>query len=212
MGSPGLARAQRLSRTMLRRLPDPVVQGALLLLGTEVLQRELLKQAHTFPPFVQAVTKKTLVELEAKLDLLAALGWDLQPFVEQEYDDLLERVVVGELDQRLERVFEPWLRQWLKDPLQAKEIILWLRQALRLVLLHEEPAASRRLGLPALPLPLPLPLLPALPAFLTRNGSFDLSSLRVDWEEDDVRNVYDMWRSSGIEHLKMSLAHYGPRL
>jgi hypothetical protein len=139
---PGLARVHQIGRTVVRNVPDIALLGLLTLIATELLQREVMKQAPGLPPLLRSVANKTLVELDNKLELLSSLQWDFQPFLQQEYGnlqlqpvELFDKYVLGDVLLRVDRDLTPFLSRLLADPKQAAEISSKLKALLQVLAL-----------------------------------------------------------------------------
>lgn len=139
---PGLARMHRLSRTIIRKVPDGALIGIVALITTELIQREVIRQSTSFPPIMQALANRTLSELDGKLQLLSFLQWNFEPFLRVEVEnlqtqpvELLDKYIVTEILQRVDKELSPFLTKLLADPGKVKDITAKIKDIIKLLAL-----------------------------------------------------------------------------
>lgn len=137
---PGLLKVHQLGRNMIKKLPDGVLLGLLAFISTELVQREVGKQAHAMPSVMRDIANRTLLELDDKLELLTALQWNFQPFLQGEYDNLqtqpveiIDKYLVSELLVRLDKDLSPYLSKMVADPKKVKDITNKLKDVAQVI-------------------------------------------------------------------------------
>jgi len=90
--------------------------GLLALISTELFQRELSKQSSSLPPIINLLANTTLLELDMKLELLSYLKWNMDPFIQAEFENLqtqplevLDKFIVNEVLMKIDKDFSPYL-------------------------------------------------------------------------------------------------------
>lgn len=82
-----MQRAKRITRTAVKKIPDNVLLGLLVLIATELIKREIILK-ESYPLGMRTAAETALRELEAKIEYLAATNWALDPFIRKEFDQL----------------------------------------------------------------------------------------------------------------------------
>lgn len=83
-----LLKIHQFSTKVIKKIPDNALIGALTLIGTELIKREVTKQSSLFPPIMQELANKTLLELDLKLEMITSMQYDIDPFLKLEYQRL----------------------------------------------------------------------------------------------------------------------------
>lgn len=137
---PGLLKVHQLGRNMIKKLPDGVLLGLLAFISTELVQREVGKQAYAMPTVMREIANRTLLELDDKLELLTALQWNFEPFLQGEYDNLqtqpveiIDKYLVSELLLRLDKDLSPYLTKMVADPKKVKDITNKLKDVVQVI-------------------------------------------------------------------------------
>ena len=115
--------AHQMGKRMVRKLPDSALLGFLVLIASELLQREVNTKFLRLPPLVRELVNSTAVELDSKLEFLSSLQWEVDPFLRAEIENLqnqpleiIDKFVVTEILPRVDRELSPVLSNLIGDP------------------------------------------------------------------------------------------------
>lgn len=143
-----LRRAYQLGSKAVKKVPEYALVGALVLIGTELVKREVARQTTFLPPVLQDFANRTIFELDNKLDLLMELEFDVNPFIASELNvlrtqpiELAEKFVNTELISKLELLLPNILSVFIADQTAASTLsnkIVDLVRLLALVLIKRE--------------------------------------------------------------------------
>jgi hypothetical protein len=141
--------AHQMGKRMVRKLPDSALLGFLVLIASELLQREVNTKFLRLPPLVRELVNSTAVELDSKLEFLSSLQWEVDPFLRAEIENLqnqpleiIDKFVVTEILPRVDRELSPVLSNLIGDPRRVSQItknIKELIQSASVVLLTPGP-------------------------------------------------------------------------
>eukprot|EP01038_Epipyxis_sp_PR26KG_P010695 gene10695-14362_t len=136
----GLLKVHQIGRKFLRKVPDEALLGALTLVATELIQREVSKQSATFPPLMQGLANNTLVELDNKLEMLTYLNWNMDPFIQNEMENLqtqpfevFDKFIVSEVLSKVDREFSPIIAKLVGNPTKVKAITRNIKDLIQLL-------------------------------------------------------------------------------
>ena len=136
---PPILVAHQLGKKVVRKLPSAALLGALVLISSELLQREINTKSYQLPPLLQEIANSTVFELDTKLEYLSALKWDLDPFLAAEMENLqtqplevIDRYIVKELLPRVDKELSPVLSNLITDPAKVKQITANIKDLLSL--------------------------------------------------------------------------------
>lgn len=120
----------QMGKRTVKRIPDAVLLGALVVISTELLQRGVSTKRNELPPIVADLANSTLGELDGKLELLSNLQWKIDPFLRSEMDDLqgvpidaFERFVGTDVLPWIDRVGTPLASRLLSNSSQVERVI-----------------------------------------------------------------------------------------
>jgi len=137
--SPPILVAHQLGKKVVRKLPNAALLGVLVLVSSELLQREINNKSYQLPPLLQEIANSTALELDTKLEFLSSLKWDLDPFLAAEYENLqtqplevIDRYIVKELLPRVDKELSPVLSRLITDPNKVKKITSNIKDLLNL--------------------------------------------------------------------------------
>ena len=137
--APPILVAHQLGKKVVRKLPNAALLGVLVLVSSELLQREINNKAYQLPPLLQEIANTTVLELDSKLEFLSSLQWDLDPFFAAEYENLqtqplevIDRYIVKELLPRVDKELSPVLSKLVTDPNKVKKITKNIKDLLNL--------------------------------------------------------------------------------
>lgn len=115
--------AHQLGKRVVKKLPDSALLGVLVLIASELLQREVNTKFLRLPPLVRELANSTALELDAKLEFLSSLQWDVDPFLRTEIEnlqnqplELIDKFVVNEILPRVDKELSPVLSNLIGDP------------------------------------------------------------------------------------------------
>lgn len=124
-----LLRIHQLSKKVIKKVPDNILLGILVLISSELLQREVSSKSSIIPPLLQSVANTTIFELDTKLELLSELQWDFDPFIQAEVERLqtqpleaIDRFLVTDVLPKVDRELSPILSKLIADPAKAKVV------------------------------------------------------------------------------------------
>jgi hypothetical protein len=136
---PPILVVHQLGKKVVRKLPSAALLGALVLISSELLQREINTKSYQLPPLLQEIANSTVFELDTKLEYLSALKWDLDPFLAAEMENLqtqplevIDRYIVKELLPRVDKELSPVLSNLITDPAKVKQITANIKDLLNL--------------------------------------------------------------------------------
>lgn len=124
-----LLRIHKFGRRAIKGIPDDTLLGILVLIASELLQRELSYKAPLVPTIFREIANTTITELDSKLQLLSQLSWDFDPFLQKEFDNLqsqpleaIDRFLVTEVLPRLDKELSPILPKLATDPAKLNKL------------------------------------------------------------------------------------------
>ena len=129
----------QLGRRAIKKVPNGVLLGAIVLASTELLQRGVNVNSAILPPVIRDIANSTLEELDQKLDLLSKLEWRVDPFLQSEILTLKSQPFDA-LDKYLSNDVLPWvdtegsvlLSSVIKNPSQRKAAIKNIQELIKL--------------------------------------------------------------------------------
>lgn len=137
--SPPILVVHQLGKKVVRKIPNAALLGVLVLVSSELLQREINSKSYQLPPLLQEIANTTALELDAKLEFLSSLQWDLDPFLAAEYENLqtqplevIDKYIVKELLPRVDKELSPVLSRLITDPNKVKKITSNIKDLLNL--------------------------------------------------------------------------------
>mmetsp|Transcript_28271 Transcript_28271/g.47557 ORF Transcript_28271/g.47557 Transcript_28271/m.47557 type:complete len:521 (-) Transcript_28271:103-1665(-) len=137
-----LLRVHQISNKVIKQVPDVALLGALTLIGTELVKREITKQSGIFPPVMREFANKTFQELDAKLEMLTSLEYQVDPFFQSEYRALqlqpveaIDKYVATEVVGRLEKELPSILSNFVTEEKTVQLITSKLLELVKLVAL-----------------------------------------------------------------------------
>lgn len=151
--APPLLLAHQLGKKMVKKLPDSALLGVLVLIASELLQREVNTQFLTLPPVLRALANNTALELDTKLEYLSSLQWDVDPFLRAEIENLnkqplevIDRFIVTEILPRVDNQLSPVLSNLIGDPNSVSLITRNIKDLIQVisVVITADPQYERR--------------------------------------------------------------------
>lgn len=137
---PGLVKIHQVGRSMTKKVPDGILLGALALISTELIQREVTRNVHVLPPVMRELANRTMGELDEKLELLTAMQWKLEPFLQGEMGnlqtqpaELIDRYLLGDILLRIDKDISPVLSKLIADPTKVKEVTKRVKEVVQVV-------------------------------------------------------------------------------
>ena len=129
----------QLGKKVVRKLPSAALLGVVVLISSELLQREINTKSYQLPPLLQEIANSTIFELDTKLEYLSSVKWDLDPFFAAEIENLqtqplevIDRYIVKELLPRVDKELSPVLSKLITDPTKVKQITANIKDLLNL--------------------------------------------------------------------------------
>jgi len=129
----------QLGKKVVRKLPSAALLGVVVLISSELLQREINTKSYQLPPLLQEIANSTIFELDTKLEYLSSVKWDLDPFFAAEIENLqtqplevIDRYIVKELLPRVDKELSPVLSKLITDPTKVKKITANIKDLLNL--------------------------------------------------------------------------------
>ncbi len=126
---PQLLLAHQMGRKIVRNLPDPALLGVLVLILSELLNRETKTNFVRLPPPLRSVLNESAIELDQKLEFLSAMQWNVEPFIRTELEnlqkqplELLDKYIVTDILPRVDKEISPVLNSLLGDPKTVSSI------------------------------------------------------------------------------------------
>ncbi|KAJ1400432.1 hypothetical protein B484DRAFT_406032 [Ochromonadaceae sp. CCMP2298] len=117
-----MLRVHQMSNKVIQKVPNYALLGALTLIGTELIKREVSRQFIVLPPLMQEMANKTFQELDQKLELLTSLEYNVDPFLRSEYRilqaqpiELIDKYVATEIVGKLEAELPPILSNFVSE-------------------------------------------------------------------------------------------------
>jgi hypothetical protein len=132
----------QMGKRAVKKIPDGALLGLLVVISTELLQREVSTKSPLLPPLVRELANSTLGELDQKLEVLSRLEWRVDPFIQSELGNLrmqpmgaLERYVSSEVLPWVESEGTILLSKFLNDRDQVRVLVQSAQEIIRLLLL-----------------------------------------------------------------------------
>jgi hypothetical protein len=126
---PPLLLTHQMGRRVVKRLPDAALLGIIVLILSELLQRETKTNFVRLPPVLRAIVNETAGELDTKLEFLSSMQWSVEPFLRKELEnlqtqplELLDKYIVTDILPRVDKEISPILNNLVGDPKTVKQI------------------------------------------------------------------------------------------
>lgn len=126
---PQLLLAHQMGRKIVKNLPDAALLGVLVLILSELLQRETKMNFVRLPPVLRAFVNETAEELDQKLEYLSSMQWSVEPFLRSEIEnlqkqplELLDKYIVTDILPRVDKEVSPILNSLVGDPKTVSQI------------------------------------------------------------------------------------------
>jgi hypothetical protein len=209
---PSSLRVKQFSQKIVKALPTQILYAVLGLVGIELVQRGVEAQKE-MPPFVKELAKTTTGNIETKVETLSYLSWDINPFMQAEWDEfqvqlqaqpiiVIDDFITKEILPEAEKFLAPYLDKLIADPKDIRLFSDKLKEVVTvtaLIFINPSALAEKSKGAAI------LPLLKDLVSFL--QGSSQASSksgksvLNWDglWElmkEDKMSDTVEGWNNS----------------
>eukprot|EP01035_Chromulina_nebulosa_P019334 gene19334-25198_t len=134
-----LLRIHQLGKRAAKRLPDNVLLGVLVLIATELLEREIYYKSPSVPLAFRELANVTMIELNSKLEMLSQMQWDLDPFIQNELENLqtqpleaIDKFIVNEILPRVDKELSPILNKLTTDPTKIRIITKNIKDLIQL--------------------------------------------------------------------------------
>lgn len=150
--------AHQMGKRAIKKLPAPVLLGALILIASELLQRKVNdeKSLELIPPVFQEALNNTAYELDTKLEILSSMRWDIDPFLQGEIENLqsqplvvIDKYIVRDLLPKIDKELSLVLSKLVTDPQQVSQVTKQIKDLVKLgskLILTAEPLPSRTLN------------------------------------------------------------------
>lgn len=126
---PQLLLAHQMGRKIVKGLPDAALLGVLVLILSELLQRETKTNFVRLPPVLRSIVNETAEELDQKLEYLSSMQWSVEPFLRTEIEnlqkqplELLDKYLVTDILPRVDKEISPILNSLVGDPKTVSQI------------------------------------------------------------------------------------------
>jgi hypothetical protein len=136
--------AHQTGRKLIRKAPDNALLGLLVLIGSELIRREVDYKADVVPNLVRDIANTTVYELDSKLELLSSLQWNFDPFLKSERENLqtqpieaIDKYIVTEILPRVQKDISPMLENMVQDPEKVREVTSNIKKVIELGTLSE---------------------------------------------------------------------------
>lgn len=174
----------KLGKRVLRKIPDTALLGALVLIASEILQREIISNKLNLPPIFQEMANTTFYELDSKLEQLSSLQWNVDPFMQAEIENLqtqpfevIDRFILKELLPRADKELSPLLSRLITDPAQVTELTKYIKKMIKNsnIIIHTD--NNNRVSLSSIP---------SIPIHETTATFIEQVTVRVNEKVDSV--------------------------
>lgn len=125
-----LLRIHRFGKKAIKNVPDNALLGILILIASELLQREVSYKSPNIPLAFRDVANTTVFELDSKLEKLSELKWNFDPFIQNELENLqsqpleaIDKYLVAEVLPRVDKELIPILNKLTTDSSKVKEVV-----------------------------------------------------------------------------------------
>lgn len=126
---PQLLLAHQMGKKVVKNLPDAALLGVMVLILSELLQRETKTNFVRLPPVLRAIVNETAEELDTKLEYLSSMQWSVEPFLRTELEnlqkqplELLDKYIVTDILPRVDKEISPVLNSLVGDPKTVSQI------------------------------------------------------------------------------------------
>ena len=132
-------RIHQLGKSAVKRLPDHILLGTLLLISTELLKRELVNKP-TYPLALRELVDSTLRELDSKIQQLSSFNWEFDPFLRAELLrlqtqplEVIDRYITSEILPSIDKEVAPYLMRLTKDPKSVTAGVEYVKELIQLI-------------------------------------------------------------------------------
>jgi hypothetical protein len=132
-----LFRVHQFSRKVLKKFPDSALLGMLTLSSLELIKRQLNSDTFglSLPPLLKEAVNITNENLNAKLEMLSSLSWDVELFSKTELEflqtqplEVIEKYIIKELLPKIDKDLSPVLVKLIANPQKITVITRMINQ------------------------------------------------------------------------------------
>ena len=142
--------AHQVGKRVVRKVPDTALLGVLVLISSELLRRAVNSNSETLPPVIREFANATIIELDAKLEMLSSLEWKVDPFLRAELENLqtqplevIDKFIVTSILPSVDKDFAPFLLKYMVgDTKKVKTITQSLKDLIQLSMVLLEGTGS----------------------------------------------------------------------
>ena len=142
--------AHQVGKRVVRKVPDTALLGVLVLIASELLRRGVNSNSDTLPPLIREFANATIIELDAKLEMLSSLEWKVDPFLRAELENLqtqplevIDKFIVTSILPSVDKDFAPFLLKYMVgDTKKVKTITQSLKDLIQLSMVLLEGAGN----------------------------------------------------------------------
>ena len=120
----------QMGKRAVKKVPDSALLGMLVVISTELLQREVSTKRSRLPSIIGDLANSTLEELDTKLEILSKLQWNMDPFLKSELGNLqntpigvFEKFVGSEVLPWIDREGVQFINRFISNPSQSQKLV-----------------------------------------------------------------------------------------
>jgi hypothetical protein len=123
---PQLLLAHQMGKRIAKKLPDGALLGVIVIIASELLQRENEQNFIRLPPQIRTYVNATANELDQKLEFLSSMQWNADSFLRTEIENMqkqplevVNKFLVAEILPKVDKELSPLLSSLVGDPKTA---------------------------------------------------------------------------------------------
>lgn len=123
---PQILLAHQMGKRIAKKLPDGALLGVLVIIASELLQRENEQNFIRLPPQIRTYVNATAYELDQKLEFLSSMQWNADSFLRTEIENMqkqplevVNKFLVSEILPKVDKELSPLLSSLVGDPKTA---------------------------------------------------------------------------------------------
>lgn len=132
-------RLQQIGKVAVKKIPDNILLGILILIATELIKREVINKP-TYPLALRTAAETSIRELEMRIDYLSSINWDMDPFIKKEFErlqseplEVLDKYLVTEILPNVDKELSPYLNKLTGDPKNVNLFVQNLKELIQLI-------------------------------------------------------------------------------
>jgi hypothetical protein len=151
------SRLNKIGKNAVKRFPDNVLLGILVLISTELIKREVVSKPK-YPPAVRELADSVIKELEVKIEYLSLINWNLDPLLQSEMLrlqteplEVIDKYLVSEILPNIDKELSPYFLKFTGDPKSVAQGIENIKDIITLISVllvryEDQPASLKKIN------------------------------------------------------------------